>query len=184
MHPNVIFKIFLNFIWSKNGFFEFNIFMRFFEAKLSMLYVSWGYGWKCVGKGILQGLQSQKNLITVTTRTFYLDRIFDWSEGKVQKSAFSIFDILLPWGHFGSRSSPLNVCYWYDRWCVGNLGPYPFQTRYVWICIIRFLWCRLAWNGPVFRFFVFSKKNRWFWNLIGGYKNWVEWSKFGNENRA
>ena len=50
---NVIFKIFLNFIWSKFWFFECSIFMRFFEAKLSLLYVSWEYGWTCVWKGIL-----------------------------------------------------------------------------------------------------------------------------------
>ena len=35
----------------------------------------------------------------------------------------------------GYRS--LWVCYRYGRWCVGNLGPYPFQTRYVWICIVQ-----------------------------------------------
>ena len=32
-------------------------------------------------------------------RTFWLDRTFDWFEGKFQKLTFSIFDILLPWDH-------------------------------------------------------------------------------------
>ena len=123
-------RFFLNFIWSKYGFFEYFIFMRFFEAKQSLLYVSWEYGWTCVWKGIIEDFRRQKNLIAVMARTFWLDRTFDWFEGKFQKLTFSIFDILLPWDHFGSRSSPLDVCYRYGWWCVGNLGPDPFQTQH------------------------------------------------------
>ena len=32
------------------------------------------------------------------------------------------------------------VCYRYGRWCVGNLGPNPFQTRYSKICIRCLCW--------------------------------------------
>ena len=68
------------------------------------------------------------NWIAGTTGSFSLDRILDGFEKKVQKYTFSIFDILLPWGHFGSRSSPLDVCYWYGWWCVGKVIYGAFQA--------------------------------------------------------
>ena len=39
--------------------------------------------------------------------------------------------------HFGRGCSALGVWYRYGRWCVGNLGPYPFQTWHDWICTPR-----------------------------------------------
>ena len=45
---------------------------------------------------------------------------------------FSVSTDLFGWG-----CSALGVWYRYGRWCVGNLGPYPFQTWHDWICTPR-----------------------------------------------
>ena len=50
------------------------------------------------------------------------------------------------------------VCYRYGWWCVGNLGPEPFQTQHDWIFIQRYRPLGSCQKGTCFRFFSFKKK--------------------------
>ena len=65
----------------------------------------------------------------------YFEKVFFGKFFQFEKQLKNVFFAKTCVFRRGYRS--LWVCYRYGWWCVGNLGLYPCQTRYVWICIVQ-----------------------------------------------
>ena len=124
----------------------------YFGCACSALWVWCRYGWWCVGNLEAYPFQTEHGWIYISRLLRGWGIVSKQCFGKIpyfenlnfQNSSFLSFSISTDL--FGCGCSALGVWYRYGRWCVGNLGPYPFQTWHDWICTPR-LPC---WKGQFF----------------------------------